>query len=203
LPAKQQSPRRQSIVAAAFAVLMEKGYAGASTLEIARRARVSKRELYAEFGSKAGILEALIAETAAQMQVPLTSADVADRASFVAALTAYGNAALGELSGPHVVAINRLAAAEAGRSSELGKILDTRGREPNRRALVAIIKTAQEAGILKPDEEPDIIAGHFFALLTGDLLLRLMLGVMKRPTAREIARRAEAATTAILRLHGV
>ena len=37
---------------AAFAALMEKGYARTSTLEIATRARVSKRELYAEFGSK-------------------------------------------------------------------------------------------------------------------------------------------------------
>src|SRR5260221_12964717 len=64
----QDSERRQCIVAAAYAVLMEKGFAGASTLEIARRARVSKRELYAEFGSKAGILEALIAATSAKMQ---------------------------------------------------------------------------------------------------------------------------------------
>ena len=54
-------PRRRAILIAAVGVLMEKGYARASTLEIATRARVSKRELYAEFGSKRGILEALIA----------------------------------------------------------------------------------------------------------------------------------------------
>ena len=53
-------PRRRAILIAAVSVLMEKGYARASTLEIATRARVSKRELYAEFGSKRGILEALI-----------------------------------------------------------------------------------------------------------------------------------------------
>ena len=73
---KPDTDRRQSIVGAAFSVLMEKGYAGASTLEIARRARVSKRELYAEFGSKAGILEALIASTSSRMQVPLTAAAI-------------------------------------------------------------------------------------------------------------------------------
>ena len=85
LPKAEDTPRRQSIIAATFAVLMERGYAGASTLEIARRARVSKRELYAEFGSKAGILEALIASTSARMQVPLTTAAITDRASFAAA----------------------------------------------------------------------------------------------------------------------
>src|SRR4051812_24622914 len=59
-------PRRRAILSAAFLVLMEQGYAGASTLEIATRAKVSKRELYAEFGSKRGILEALIASTSAR-----------------------------------------------------------------------------------------------------------------------------------------
>lgn len=189
-------------MAAAFSVLMEKGYEGASTLEIARRARVSKRELYAEFGSKAGILEALVTATSSRMQVPLDTAHVKDRASLAAALAAYGKAALGELTGPHVVAINRLAAAEGGRGSELGKILEARGREPNRRALVALISQAQQAGVLKAGA-PDAIAGEFFALLSGDLLLRLMLGVTKRPSGKEIARRAQAATDAVLSLHGI
>src|SRR4029079_13624472 len=84
------NPRRQAILGAAFHVLMERGYAGASTLEIARRAKVSKRELYAEFGSKSGILEALIASTSQRMQVPLVTADFADRAGFITVLSAYG-----------------------------------------------------------------------------------------------------------------
>ena len=58
---------------------MEKSYARASTLEIATRARVSKRELYAEFGSKRGILEALIESSAAEMKAPLAPAEIGDR----------------------------------------------------------------------------------------------------------------------------
>src|SRR5215469_8391229 len=38
---------RERILEAAFAAFMKSGYAAASTLEIATRARVSKRELYA------------------------------------------------------------------------------------------------------------------------------------------------------------
>ena len=200
LPKPQETPRRMAIVAAAFAVLMERGYAGASTLEIARRAKVSKRELYAEFGSKSGILEALIAATSAQMQVPLVGANVVDRDSLATALTAYGLAALTELTTPPVVAINRLAAAEAGRSSDLGKILDQRGRETNRRALIALMAQAQAAGVLHAGDA-DLMAGQFFSLLMGDLQLRLMLGVAKRPAAREIRLRAERATQAVLALH--
>jgi hypothetical protein len=46
-------PRRRAILIAAVNVLGEQGYARASTLEIASRARVSKRELYAEFAASA------------------------------------------------------------------------------------------------------------------------------------------------------
>ncbi|MCX7364487.1 MAG: TetR/AcrR family transcriptional regulator [Alphaproteobacteria bacterium] len=104
--------RRRAILIAAFSVLMEQGYAGASTLEIATRARVSKRELYAEFGSKRGILEALIASTSARMKVPLEPDEVHDRASLASALTRYGITALGELTQPAVLAVNRLLKAQ-------------------------------------------------------------------------------------------
>ena len=195
-----ENPRRLAILGAAFDVLMERGYAGASTLEIARRAKVSKRELYAEFGSKSGILEALIASTSARMQVPLSQADFTDRAGFVAVLSAYGTAALSELTSPHVIAVNRLAAAEATRSPELGKLLDRRGRDANRRALIALMEKAQAAGVLAAGD-PAVPSGQFFYLLTSDLLLRLVLGVAKAPTAPEIRRRVDAAVDAVLRLN--
>jgi AcrR family transcriptional regulator len=199
--AAASDPLRQRIIAATFDVLMERGYAGASTLEIARRAKVSKRELYAQFGSKRGILEALVSSTATRMQVPLTSAaDLTGRDTLIAALTGYGAAALTELTNPHVVAIYRLAIAEAGRSADLGKILDQAGREPNRRALIDLMTRARAAGMLQG--EPDAIAGKFFSLLTGDLVMRLLLGAIRPPRAREIAERAQAATEALLKLHG-
>ena len=194
------SARQRAIVHAAFAVLMERGYAGASTLEIATRARVSKRELYAEFGSKSGILQALIAATASHMQIPLTAAELGDRHGLAAALTRYGIAALGALTSPAVVAMNRLAVAEAGRSSELGRILEASGREPNRKALIGLLAEAQAKGLLG-DGDPDTMGGQFFSLLLGDLMLRLLLGVVRPPGPKEIERRAEAATSALLALH--
>src|SRR3954470_21341885 len=42
----EDSPVRDRILEAAFAAFRERGYATTSTLEIAQRARVSKRELY-------------------------------------------------------------------------------------------------------------------------------------------------------------
>ena len=199
-PLADLEPRRRSILEAAYHVLVERGYAGASTLEIATRARVSKRELYAEFGSKSGILRALIAATAARMQLPLATAEIHDRDGLAAALVRYGTTALGELTSPHVVAINRLAVAEAGRSSEMGGILEDTGREPNRKALIDLVAKAQASGVLGPGD-PGAIAGEFFSLLMGDLMYRLLLGVVPRPEPKEIKKRAQAATQLILALH--
>jgi hypothetical protein len=135
------------------------------------------------------------------MQVPLAGAEIPDRDSLAAALIAYGTASLTELTSPPVVAINRLAAAEAGRSSDLGDILERKGRESNRKALIELMTKAQSAGLLGP-ANPELMAGQYFSLLFGDTLLRLMLGVAKRPTTKEIERRAEVATDTVLRLYG-
>jgi AcrR family transcriptional regulator len=199
-PLAALEPRRRAILEAAYDVLMERGYTGASTLEIATRARVSKRELYAEFGSKSGILQALIAATSARMRLPLAAAEIHHRGDLVDALTAYGTMALTELTSPHVIAINRLAVAEAGRSSELGGILEENGRKPNRKALIGLMAKAQAAGVLGSGE-PDAMAGQFFSLLLGDLMLRLMLGVTPRPGLGEIRKRAQSATETVLTLH--
>ena len=199
-PLDELPPRRRAMLIAAVNVLMEQGYSRASTLEIATRARVSKRELYAEFGSKRGILEALIASSAQHMQVLLEPAEIGDRHALAAALTAYGVSALTTLTNPYVIALYRLAIAEAPADSELGSILDASGRQPNRQALVEIVRRGQAAGFLGAGE-PDRIGQQFFSLLMGDLMVWQLLGVGEAPDAREITDRAEAATRAVLALH--
>src|SRR5215470_17091388 len=59
-----QAPLRERILGAAFCAFQENGYAGASMLEIATRAKVSKRELYAVCEDKAALLRDAIAESA-------------------------------------------------------------------------------------------------------------------------------------------
>jgi AcrR family transcriptional regulator len=201
-PIDDMPARRRAILGAAVSVLMDKGYARASTLEIATRARVSKRELYAEFGSKRGILEALITASADAMKLPLAPAEFGDRHALAAALTVYGAAALGLLSNAYVLALYRLAIAEAPGNTELGEILDASGRAPNRRALIDMLRRGQAAGFLGAGE-PGAIALEFFSLLIGDLMVWLLLGVAHAPDSEEISARAERATAAVLALHPV
>jgi AcrR family transcriptional regulator len=199
-PLEGMEPRPRCILEAAYAVLLERGYAGASTIEIARRARVSKRELYAEFGSKSGLLRALIASTASRMRVPLSVERISDRDTLRTVLLRYGVTFLTELTRAPVIALNRLAIAEAGRSNEMARILEQDGREPNRRALIELFVKAKAAGVVGP-ADPGLMAGQFISLLMGDVMTRLLLGVIEAPGIKEISRRAETATMALLALH--
>src|SRR6201987_6041461 len=116
---------RKRIQDATFAVLMKRGYARTRTLEIATRAKVSKRELYALFRDKQAILTSCIAERAAQVRPPLEFPSVRDRETLTQVLKAFGAAALRTPSHPSVTAVFRLAILEAERSPEVARALDT------------------------------------------------------------------------------
>lgn len=189
----------QRILDAAFAVFMERGYAATSTLEIATRARVSKRELYALVGAKQEMLIACIAERAKRMQVPADLPVAQDRETLARILTAFGTQILREITDPAVVAVFRLAIAEAVHAPEVAQTLDSTGRETIRAALRQIMSQARTAGLL--DGRPAELAEQFGTLLWGNVMIGLLLGVAERPEGREAAARAREATRAFLQLH--
>jgi AcrR family transcriptional regulator len=192
-------PARQRILDAAFAAFMENGYAETSTLEIATRARVSKRELYALVGSKQEMLVACIGERAKRLQVPADLPEPRDRESLARALATFGTQLLRETSDPTVIAVFRLAIAEAMRAPEVARALDSVGAETSRAALREVMTRARSAGLLSG--HPAEMAEHFAGLLWGNLMLSLLLRVAERPNPREIARRARDATAAFLQLY--
>ena len=65
------APSRERILNAAFSSFTEKGYARTSTLEIATRAKVSKRELYALCSDKSALLRDAVTERAKRMRLAL------------------------------------------------------------------------------------------------------------------------------------
>ena len=192
-------PVRQRILEAAFSAFMERGFAETSTLEIATRAKASKRELYAHFGSKQEILAACIGERAKRMRMPADLPAPADRDTLARTLTAFGSNLLREISDPTVVAVFRLAIAEAIRSPEVARALNDAGIAASRTALRELMVSARTAGLL--DGEPAEMAEHLVGLLWGTQMMRLLLGVADRPSPHEITRRAEAAAATLLRAY--
>jgi AcrR family transcriptional regulator len=190
---------RDRILEAAFAAFKKNGYANSSTLEIATRARVSKRELYALVGNKQDMLMACISERAKRFDVPADLPMLHDRKTLAQVLTSFGTKVLWEVSDPAVIAIFRLAIAEVVQAPEVARALDAIGRETSRVALRKIMAHAQASGLLAG--RPVELAEQFTGLLWRDLIVSLLLGVAQRPNHREIARRAGDAAAAFLQLH--
>jgi AcrR family transcriptional regulator len=192
---------RERILAAAFRAFMKNGYATASTLEIATRARVSKRELYALVGNKQEMLIACISERAKRLGVPVDLPVLRDRKTLAQVLAAFGTKFVREVSDPAVIAVFRLAIAEVVQAPEVARALDSIGREAGRAALRKIMAGAKASGLLAGG--PAELAAEFAGLLWRDLMVSLLLGVAERPTPREIAGRARYAAAAFLQLHPV
>ena len=90
--------------------------------------------------------------------------DVHDRASLAETLTRFGISFLTEATSPAVMALFRLAVAEAERAPSLAQRLNERGRAPTFAALVDFFTRAATSGLIA-GAAPDRMARQFLALL--------------------------------------
>jgi AcrR family transcriptional regulator len=195
----EETSVRERILNAAFKAFMKSGYATASMLEIATRAHVSKRELYALVGNKQEMLIACIRERAKQFDIPADLPPLRDRQTLTQVLTSFGTKLVHEASDPTVIAVFRLAISEVTKAPEVAHTLDSIARERSRASLRKIMAEAQASGLLAGN--PAELAKQFAGLLWCDLQINLLLGVAVRPNPSEITARARQATAAFLQLH--
>jgi len=186
------------VIGAAFGTFMAKGYAGTSMLEIATRAKISKRDLYAGFPSKQAVLLACIASRAERMRLPPDFPAPKSRNMLATILKTFGATVIREVCEPAATSMYRLAIAESERSPDVAATLNA-NRFVNRHALEQLLVRAQEAGLLG-DGDPPRMMEQFFALLWGDLLLSRLLGG-SAPMSTEIEQRATEAATTFLKLY--
>jgi AcrR family transcriptional regulator len=195
-----ETPMQERILGAAFKSFIEDGYADTSTLDIARRAKVSKRDLYTNFGSKHAVLVACIKSRADRMRLPPDLPTPRSRQMLASTLTAFATNWVREVSHPSVIATFRLAIAEAARSPEIAQALDSAGRDATRGAVAELLANAQSNGLIGSGE-PIEMATQYLGLLWEGLMVGLLLGVAATPEPAEAERRATKATAAFMQLH--
>jgi AcrR family transcriptional regulator len=200
LDAKAEAPARSRILVAAFKAFTENGYAGTSTLKIATRAKVSKRELYTHFGNKQAMLVACIASRVTRMRPPPDLPMANNRGMLGTMLETFGSILLREACHPWVLAVFRLAIAEAIESPEVAQVLNSEARQTNRAVLSKLLTQAQAAGLLRAGD-PTEMTETFLALLWKDLMVGLLLQVAKPPTPTDIERQAQSAAWAFLKIY--
>lgn len=192
--------RRAAIMQAAFDVFVEKGFAAATTLEIVRRAKISKRTLYEIFDSKQAILTALVRYGSQRMQAPPDLPAPNSRAEFIATLEVFGGVFLTEFLHPDRMALYRLAIAERGRDGgAVARELEAGGRLPVAQSATRYFEQAASRDLVKP-EEIGMLISVFFSVLIGLAPLQLLLGTEPAVSPETIRTRAALAAATLRRL---
>ncbi len=192
-------PRRAHILDVAAKVLAERGYRRTTMLDVARRASASKETLYAWFGGKLGLFEAVMRRNAGRVRLALYG-HLGGDTLVESALTDFGRALAAHLLCDNAVAINRAAISEARSGPSLADNLSRLGHEPIRRTFVRYLDESNARGHLKI-EDPDDAVDTFAGLLLGYAETQRLLGLMDEPSTSEIEERAKKAARRFLQLY--
>jgi AcrR family transcriptional regulator len=201
LAAKPESQRlkarREAFLAAGGEVFQEKGYAEATLDEVIARSGGSRQTLYAMFGGKQGLFEAIIADTCETIFSGLTPKEFARAPDEV--LREVGARYLAIVTGQRCIALNRLIVAEAPRFPELAQQYWKLGPGRSRAFLAEFFESQKERGLLQVDDCA-AAADHFLDMLAGTIRFQRLLGLREPPEPAEIARLVDDAVARFL--HG-
>lgn len=190
-----RAKREEIIAEAAYDVLEEKGYSGASMLTIARKARASNETLYNWYGDKLGLFTALILRNSSEVRALLDDGTSSDP---LKTLSALGPTLLRLLLGQRAVALNRAAACDA--TGQLGRALAQSGREAVLPQIGNVLEAARANDDIAFDDLNEALS-IYIGLLVGDQQIRRAIGALEEPSKASMTRRARTATSHFLTLH--
>ncbi|AQQ05833.1 MULTISPECIES: TetR/AcrR family transcriptional regulator [Stappiaceae] len=200
--APEFSPRQQVVLQHALTLLVEGGEKALTTAGLARTASCSKESLYKWFGDRDGLLAAVVAFQASQVQFPSEAGATADAATFRAHVTAFVEALLGVLFSETSLALNRLSIGQSNtNSNRLGQLLLVRGKHMISARARAMLDSGRRHGLLKFDESEDAYQ-VLYGLAIRDVHIRLLLGETAGPAEKDLKSQAEVAVDRFYRLFG-
>ncbi|MBU1376195.1 MAG: TetR/AcrR family transcriptional regulator [Alphaproteobacteria bacterium] len=176
--------RRRAVLETAAALFFERGYAATSIDAIIARAGGSKRNIYAQFGSKAGLFTAIVSQNADQALATLEIDEAAGR-DLRETLAAFGRRLLEVYMSPTVLGIYRVVVAEAHRDRALAEAFYDKGPGRTSAALREVLERAAARGEIAM-LDPAIHAEHFVGLTRDNLHLQVVLGLRPPPAPAEI-----------------
>lgn len=163
---------RLRLLEAALDLLAERGYRGATTQEIARRAGVNELTLFRHFGTKEALLrEALAAFVPEGFLERLPGEDTPLEEGLEAILEAYRSlleARQGFLLGLLAELLRHPSLASAGPPRGVLQVMEW---------VVGFFRAKQEVGLLRQDEPPEELALAFVGPLLARFILEKALGV--------------------------
>lgn len=159
--------KRKSIVAAATPLFLEHGYAGLTMDTVMGVVGGSKATLYRYFPKKEDLFRAVVEAAGADLFDALERLEF-DAADLVAALRKVGEAYVGLVVSPGVLAASRMVAAEAGRIPELGRMFFAEGPQKTLAQIAQFLAQLGKRHHL-PDFASPEAAMHFVSLCDSGL----------------------------------
>ena len=160
-----QGSHRQRILNAASDVFLSTGFEKTSTAEIARIAKVSKRELYLHFSDKRALLAAVVDDLQTTIQERMDSLWTSS-AAMEAVLLNSAKAIQRFISSERFGKLVRIVAAESYHSPELAKLFFESGPHAGRTATARYMKEQMKKGHLRA-ADPLRAADDFLDLAVG------------------------------------
>ena len=182
--------KRQSIVDAAAAVFMEKGYEAASMAEIASRAGGSKATLYSYFPSKEELF-LMVMKTLAEERMSQAHARLTADGDLRGALLRFGEQMLRNLLSPEIAALRGIVLGE-GRRSGVGQLFFDNGPAIGWGKLATFLAGQMQAGRLR-QAKPWTAAVHLLALLEAEFMEWFIVGAREMPADEAITEAVAAA----------
>lgn len=174
--------RRDAVLRAAAEAFLELGYEGASLSAIVARAGGSKTFIYEQFGDKAGLFRAMMADSCAAILKPLAD-DALKAGDPRAALAGFARRFVDVICEPQALALQRVAMSEGPRNPEVAEAYFASGHDVAYGRLAAylagVAKTPLTQGNLP------ILVTTFLAMIRGQRVERLAVGSAAVPPPSE------------------
>ncbi len=176
--------RRRAFMNAATAVFLEKGYANATLGDIIARSGGSRQTLYAIFGGKQGLFEAIVSELNYELFRPLRSDGHLDRDP-EDVLVEIGTYFLEAVLAPEAIGLCRLVVAEGPSMRELSERFWALGPAHTVNVFESYFAEQTRRGVLNLSDANQ--AGRQLqGILLGNFHMQCLLGVQEIPAPDEI-----------------
>ncbi len=183
-PIGQLTQKRQQIIRGAEAVFTECGYEGASMSRIALQAAVSKGTLYNYFVGKSELFAAFVSHRAQTMLTEMFE-PAAELDDVAAILRQIAQRMLAMMLSPPSLVLYRIVVSEAGKFPDLAQIYWDSGPQRVLAHMAGWLVEQMRAGRLR-HADPEIAAGHFFALCQTPASMKRRLQMLPPMGAAEI-----------------
>ncbi|MGJ5897380.1 TetR/AcrR family transcriptional regulator [Streptomyces niveiscabiei] len=169
---RRSETSRRAIYAAALSLVAETGYTKTTIEGIAARAGVGKQTIYRWWGSKADVLLEAFLDLGEQQAGAEAAPGILDTGDLAADLKLVLRATIDNLMDPRFDGPARALSAEGLIDEKLGRAVVAKLLEPNFELYVERLRSAADAGQLRPAVDPRIALELFVAPLAQRWLQR-------------------------------